>query len=262
MDKRLGFAKWGPCGTRILTSARNWDEPVAWNRRAEKNREFESVFCASLADVFEDRPELVEWRDALFQLISKTPMLLWMLLTKRPENINRMLPEWFKEEHWKNIAVGTSVENQDVADERIGHIIKVPARWRFLSCEPLLGPIDLDLSRNICAECNSMNVVMADDWGYQFRCNDCEHMHEDPEAPLWLSSALDVVIVGGESGRKARPMQADWVRGIRDQCDEAGVRFFFKQWGGVDKHAAGNTLDGISYVGPVVLAYTADFEEV
>lgn len=205
MDKRYGKVEWGQQGTRQRTSDSNWRLPLSWNRRAEREGVRFRVFCASLADVFEDRAELIPWRQELFSLIEKTPHLDWLLLTKRPENINDMVPaQWRNVNRWPlNVWVGTSVEDQEQAEKRIGHLVNVPARIRFLSCEPLLGPIDLE----------SMG---------------CFAFHG---SVLRLPALIHWVIVGGESGRHARPMHPDWARSLRDQCQAAGVPYLFKQWG-------------------------------
>ena len=200
MDKRYGKVKWGPQGQRVRTSAANWKKPLKWDREAAAAGKRARVFCASLADVFEDKPdqrdEMDKWRTELFQLIQDTPNLDWLLLTKRPENVMEMVGNvpWYY--GLPNVWIGTSVENQEQADKRIPALVSIPAAVRFLSMEPLLGPIDLDLS-------GSNYGIHGIDW----------------------------VIVGGESGPNARPMHPDWARGIRNQCQEAGVPFFFKQWG-------------------------------
>lgn len=192
--KRWGRVIWGDQAQRIRTSDDYWNQPLSWERQAIRDGKRRKVFCSSLADVFEDRPELVPWRDDLLQLIENTPHLDWQLLTKRPQNMVHMT-----EHRWRvwpdNVWAGTSTEDQGSVFERVGHLLKVPARIRFLSCEPLLGPLRLVLS------------------------------HLLQQAPIqW-------VIVGGESGPEARPMHPIWARSIRDQCAQAGVAFFFKQWG-------------------------------
>lgn len=206
MDHRYGRVKWGPQGTRQRTSAANWRKPLAWNRQAEKEGRRWRVPCASLADVFERRAELTEWRIQLFDLILATPHLDWLLLTKRPENIPPMVPMldgdnrfWMGDGFPPNVWIGTSVENQAAADVRIPHLLKIPAKVRFLSMEPLLGPIDF-------RKVPGFNRIGLDLSGW------------------W-------VIVGGESGHNARPMHPQWARSIRDQCQAAGVPFLFKQWG-------------------------------
>ena len=156
------------------------------------------IFVNSMSDLFHPEVPLV-FIARVFDTIVNTPWHTYQILTKRVERAAQLA--WHLP--WPdNVWFGTSVEDSRVLD-RIGHLTQIPARVRFLSCEPLIGPI--------------------------------------PSLPL---EGIDWVIVGGESGPKARPMHPDWVRSIRDQCQEAGVPFFFKQWGGVDKKAAGRVLDG------------------
>jgi len=219
MDGRFSRVKWGPAGTRQRTSASNWAKPRAWNRKAQKEGRRYRVFCASLADVFEDRAELAPWRYDLFKLIEETPRLDWLLLTKRPENVNDMIEEgtgfsdaglWLSvNEHvWS----GTSVENQDAANKRIPELVRVPAAHRFLSMEPLLGSVDLT---NIRLENGAY-------WDALSALGPGESLN------AW---AIEWVIVGGESGANARPMHPYWARSIRDQCMKYNVPFHFKQWG-------------------------------
>ena len=199
MDHRYGKVTRGPQGTRVRTSAANWRKPLQWDKQAAAQGWRYRVFCASLADVFEDRPDLFGWRRDLFSLLTSTPHLDWLLLTKRPENIMPMLHDigWFIKAD--NVWFGTTVENQEQADKRIPHLLSVPAKVRFLSCEPLLGPVDL----RKCYE---------------------------GEVKQW-SGGINWVICGGESGQGARPMHPEWARSLRDQCQAAGVPYFFKQWG-------------------------------
>lgn len=161
---------WGDAGTRVIASESYWRLPLKWDRQAAKAGERRRVFCASLADVFEDRPELVSPRQRLFRLIGDTPYLDWLLLTKRPENVLRMThDEWCPPvpghvsqnagdgHSWKwpsNVWLGVSVEDQQRADERIPILLQTPAAVRFLSCEPLLGPLDLIGSPDpLCRDC-------------------------------------------------------------------------------------------------------------
>lgn len=217
-DKQYhGGEHWGPNGTRKMMSESYWKQPLKWNRDAiagERRR----VFCSSLADVFEDRLELIEPRRRLFDLINETPNLDWLLLTKRPENIEPMFDDiqrhfgWDEDLSVMNIWLGTTVENQEQADKRIPELLKIPATVRFLSCEPLLEAI--------C---------------FRPRCETlAEKLHAmetgDASRPAMLDG-IHWVICGGESGTDARPMHPDWARSLRDQCQAAGVPFFFKQWG-------------------------------
>ena len=183
-------------------------------------------------------------RGRLFDLIHQTPRLDWLLLTKRPENILPTMRRYVTDGHadyWLesqgNVWLGTSVEDQRSADERIPHLLRCPAAVRFLSCEPLLGPVDLlidgECSDWTCDICGSRNVntevnVGPDDVS-TYECHDCGYFGGGEDAQ-W-KSLIDWVIVGGESGPNARPMHPDWARSLRDQCVAAGVPYFFKQWG-------------------------------
>jgi protein gp37 len=202
-----GLELWGADAVRHVTSEENWRKPVRWNREAAAEKVRRRVFCASMADVFEDRPDL-EWpRRWLFELIEETPWLDWLLLTKRPENMVQFAQEKWSKRWPTNVWAGCTVENQEMADQRITHLLRVPARVRFLSVEPMLGPVDL-------ARIPWMGIA-----------TDVLQGWDGPDAGIhW-------VIVGGESGPKARPMHPDWARSIRDQCVAARVPFFFKQWG-------------------------------
>lgn len=201
-NKRWGRDLWGSAKPRQITSDAYWKQPHAWNADAEAAGERKRVFCASMADVFEDREDLIEQRARLWCLIAATPALDWLLLTKRPENLLRMVP-WMASDGkpWSNVWLGTTCEDQRRADERIPHLLQVPAVVRFLSCEPLLGPVSIAPHLEI-------------------------NMRTEP-----ITVNIDWVIAGGESGHGARPMHPGWARSLRDQCEEFGVSFFFKQWG-------------------------------
>lgn len=234
---------WGVSAPRLARSAENWGKPLRWNKKALELGERHRVFCASVADVFEQQSELSrafagqtaqvptgkdagtrtvtfvdedEERIRLFALIIDTPQLDWLLLTKRPEAILATLQRIFRLlcepqrnsytdkrafrllERWlldgrppHNVWLGASVENQQEAEARIPHLLRVPAVRYFLSCEPLLAPVDL-------------RPYLA---------------------------GLHWVIVGGEAGPHARPIHPDWVRSLQQQCQQARVSFLFKQWG-------------------------------
>jgi protein gp37 len=195
MDKRYGKAKWGENGTRVKTSKGNWAKVRAWNREAlatfgRKAR----VFCASLADVAEDRPELVPWRAELCDLIRECGNLDFLLLTKRPENLTRLFPADVLARCW----VGTSVAEQKDADKNIPHLLACPAAVRFVSAEPLIGPANVK-----------------------------PYLYGN----LARAHCLDWVIVGGESGPGARLCDVAWIRSIVGQCKAAGVPCFVKQLG-------------------------------
>lgn len=228
-----GIELWGKGQPRHRTSVANWNEPMRWDRLAAKNEEHcreaglpytrPRVFCGSMMDWLDDEVP-IELLIDLLDLIFRCSNLDWQLLTKRPENFYKRLTralakmegitdfdtlkefsdtgewlnEWIGGEVPSNVWIGTTVENQDMADKRIPELLRIPARVRFLSGEPLLSPIDLS----------------GTDW---VDCMGHPNIH-------W-------VICGGESGAHARPMHPDWARSLRDQCQAAGVPFFFKQWG-------------------------------
>lgn len=199
MDARYGRVSWGAGQDRVRT--KDWSKPRKWNR--EQPGAF--VFCASLADVFDNEVE-PQWREDLFHLIEATPNLVWLLLTKRIGNVGRMtmfrLPG--------NVAIGATMANQEEYDRDRMKLAEVKSAaeplFTFGSFEPLLGPIILDKN-----------------------------------APDWI-------IVGGESGRNARPMELDWARSLKRQSADLGRVFNFKQVGGRTADKGGHLLDGAAYL--------------
>lgn len=214
------------------------------------------VFSASLADWLDDDNIPIKWLADLLALIYRTQNLDWLLLTKRLENWCERLTEavaamhndadvsddaadwveaWLRGDAPSNVWLGTTVEDQCCADERIPLLLEIPARVRFLSCEPLLGKIDLHAwEEPFCQSCEPLDDhyehVLGDDKATLF-CSE----HE--EELVWGVRGIHWVICGGESGPKARPMHPDWARALRDQCQEAGVSFFMKQMSGNTKAA-------------------------
>ncbi|WP_296639330.1 DUF5131 family protein [Roseinatronobacter sp.] len=139
--KRVGQTVWGPKQQRRLMSDQHWKQPLKWDRDAVASGIRPRVFCASIADVFEDRDELHVHRTRLFDLIEQTPQLDWLLLTKRPQNVARMA-RW--NDRWPdNVWLGTTVELQSRAEELLPYLEDIPARVRFISAEPLLGPLSI-----------------------------------------------------------------------------------------------------------------------
>lgn len=192
--KRTGQAAlW--TGDRRRTSFNNWHKPLLWNHRAKTAGVRYRVFCASLADVFDNQIDPA-WRCDLWDLIYETPHLDWLVLTKRPQNIHKMLPATWGAEGWPNVWIGTTTENQTELDRRMEALAAIPAAVRFVSAEPLLGPLTFSTKHLL---------------------------------------ALDWIIVGGESGPNHRAADPAWFRAILEQARTAGVSFFAKQIGGIVK---------------------------
>ena len=140
-SKRMGQHVWGVKAKRRFFGEAHWSEPAKWNAEAERSGTRLRVFCASMADVFEDGRELDVWREKLWHLIEITRGLDWLLLTKRPEVVGRLVP-WGGE--WPaNLWLGTTVEDQECAEARLPYLAELPAFVRFVSAKPLLGPIDI-----------------------------------------------------------------------------------------------------------------------
>jgi protein gp37 len=190
MDLRYGKVQWGPHGKRKRTSDDNWRKPRRWAKDANGHRP--RVICASLADVFDNKaPEGA--RDDLFRLIRGTPELDWLLLTKRPQNIAKMLPaDWG--DGYPNVWLGITAEDAEHYRKRWPILSRIPAIVRFVSYEPAIAPL------------GSIDIDTAD----------C--------LPDWI-------ICGGESGKGARRMKPVWVRAVRDECADLGIAFFMKQIG-------------------------------
>jgi len=183
------------------------DKPLAWTRPRR-------IFVNSMSDLFHPGVEKA-WQDRIFDIMESTPRHTYQILTKRPELMQPYLAKrWAEKIPPLHIWLGTSVEDQARLDDRVPWLLHTPAAIRFVSAEPLLGPLDFKPRQ---------------------KSDICLHCGEGPEAPHddhpYRTRGLDWIIVGGESGPGARPMHPDWVRTIRDQCKHAGVAFFFKQWG-------------------------------
>lgn len=193
MDTRRKRVQWGTGKPRSRTSTEYWKQPLRWNKEAQANNTTYRVFCASFADVFDQEvPE--QWRRDLFNLIQQTQHLTWLILTKRPQHMLDFIGCLKTELEYDNVWFGVSVENQETADERIPFLLDIPVRRLFLSCEPLLGPLNL--------------------------------------LPYLPSNKISWVITGGESGPGYRPAAMDWFEMIRWQCWWHTVPFFHKQNGG------------------------------
>lgn len=226
--KRYGHDIWGPGKDRRLFGEKHWNEPRKWNRQAEAEDVRRRVFCASMADVFEaDAParELPK----LWALIEETPYLDWQLLTKRPERVLETVPpSWLKS--WpRHVWLGCSVEDQATADERIPHLLATPAAVRFVSAEPLLGAVDL---RPLLPHAYTEPLPGGDP------CKVCGAFTNGRHHPYAVG--VDWVIVGSESGPRARPMETTWAASIVAQCRAAGVACFVKQIANAKDRKGGN----------------------
>lgn len=254
------LGKWGKGKPRVL--AKNWGDPVRWNREASRKScgycSFEEAEgelikqccrCAvrprvfpSLCDPFDDEVP-IEFSARFLNIIHDTPNLDWLLLTKRPENwghrtayataynLAARLPSGKWGKAWmdgispSNVLVGSSVEDQPDADRRIPDLLKIPAKFRFLSVEPMLGPVDLRLDQ--------IEVEASFRHG-----DDCKGFCDFACGGEEVKGGIDWVIVGGESGRGARPCGVDWIRDIVSQCAAAGVACFVNQLGSNPTFAA------------------------
>lgn len=227
---RMGLPIWGAQAERRFFGDAHWGEPLKWNRLAEKAGVRARVFCASMADVFEDYagPQAQQIRDARFRLltlIAQTPHLDWLLLTKRPENVANLWPVHLPGiQFYGNIWIGCTVENQEAAARRLPHLLSIPAKVRFVSYEPALGPIDFTALRTdeTCGECKEVILHDAMSFG-DVRCG-CG-------AESTILHRLDWIIVGGESGNGARPFNPAWALSTVEQCQGQGVPVFVKQMG-------------------------------
>lgn len=237
VTNRMGLKVWGPASTtERKRTASAWKDVPRWDRAARRDGVRRKLFVSSLADIFEDHPQVATWRAEALALLERCANLDVQLLTKRPENILAMVPEAWRKAWPAHVWIGTTVEDQRRAEERIPHLLAVPAAVRFLSCEPLLEAVDLDPPT--CPTCGGHDAEVGED-GAVFCCEHCDEMAFN----VWLDPCasatqpgINWVIVGGESGPSARPFDLAWARSIVAQCREAGVPVFCKQLGA---HAVG-----------------------
>lgn len=234
------------------------DQPLRW-------RKPRMIFVCAHGDLFHERVPY-EWIDRIFAVMALAPQHKFQVLTKRPERLRRYVSEVADESHdatvkrfaphmalpwpqgwpgfeWPlpNVWLGTSCEDQATADQRIPHLLVTPAAVRFVSCEPLLSGLDLsewlhDGRRKSLSGADRSRPVQGGAGRNDLAAGGAVRYHAvdrlcDRDSKELGSPRLDWVIVGGESGRNARPMHPEWAGSIRDQCVAAGVPFFFKQWG-------------------------------
>lgn len=193
MDHRFNKVKWGAGEDRVKASAHTWNEPLRWDRKAASAGKIDTVFCLSLGDIWDNEVDPM-WRREAFDVMRKTPNLVYLLLSKRIGNATKMCGAAYSSDVLpENAALGATMVNQDEWDRDMPKLREtariLEPRFTFASIEPMLGPIDMR-----------------------------------GDLPDWI-------IVGGESGTQARPTHPDWIRSIRDQCAAASVSFHFKQHG-------------------------------
>jgi len=198
-SNRWGFKIWGKDSARRFFGEKHWNEPIKWNQKAKEEGIRRKVFCASMCDILEEwqpspgeEGRLDMERERLFSLVESTPSLDWLLLTKRPQNYLRMLPQPWLDNPRSNVWVMTTVESPEYL-WRLDAILRIPAVVRGASWEPGLAYVDFKPYAGIDS--------------------------------LW-------VIGGGESGAACRPFEVAWARQVRDDCRAIGARFFLKQLGG------------------------------
>lgn len=226
----------GPVWTGEVRFNEQWlDQPLRWKRPR-------MVFVCAHADLFhESVPD--EWIDNVFAVMALAPQHTFQVLTKRADRMRDYMNDSARVEAIRKVAdgdiderevcrtwplpnvwLGVSVENQAAADERIPLLLDTPAAVRWISAEPLLGPVDLSrIQYEVIGPSGSVH--------YRRPLTDTKLLNEAKATPGYSAASLDWVVVGGESGPKARPMHPQWARDLRDQCAAAGVPFLFKQWG-------------------------------
>ncbi len=235
--KRTGHAVWGNQADRRFFGEKHWREPFEWNDDAAAAGRKALVFCASMADVFEDRDDVAEARARVLRLAGMTPNLVWLFLTKRPENVLGMVPgDWLAGAWPAGAWIGTTVEDGQRAAERVPLLLEIPAPGRFLSCEPLLEPVRLSPGW-LCPPAIRCGPPPTSPETTGLVSGVCRAMGEKMGGRF-----VDWLIVGGESGPGARPMEHEWARQLGEASVLAGVPFFFKQWGGRTPKAGGDEI--------------------
>ena len=215
---------WTPANaaTNVILHPERLDQPLRWARPR-------MIFVNSMSDLFHERVPSTFIID-VFNVMHEARQHIFQILTKRPDRMANMLRTWPLREHWPNVWVGTSIENRRFVD-RADWLRLVPASVRFISAEPLLGPLVNYECCGHCRGCGSGGGGICNepwiDWSQSL----------DLEGINWL-------IVGGESGHRHRPIKPDWVQELRDMAEHRDVAFFFKQWGGRTPKSGGRELDG------------------
>ena len=201
--------RYGQTANVVIRSApATFNAPLKWAKNREKYGHINRVFVCSWSDFFIEEADA--WRDEAWEIMRRTPHLTYQICTKRPERIKECLPpEWGI--GFSNVWIGVTAENQETADERIPILLKTPAAVRFISAEPLLGPIDL----------HQCGAIVSESFPEASSCDGSDGWYE--------IAKIDWLICGGESGPNARPMLCEWADSLQWNCRSARVPFFFKQ---------------------------------
>lgn len=256
-SNRCGLDLFGPGKPAHTFGARHWGQVHLWDSRAERMKTRFRVFCGSMCDIFQKRDDVKLEREQLWFTVETTPHLDWMFLTKRPENAEELIPEHWRPKWPKNVWMGVTAENQEMADKRIPVMLKLNSQFFFVSCEPLLSDMSIrkwlpaeywcycgyvgdETGTDYCVKCGAVfgdgdTCQVCGNEEYDSACPECDTVDGFAD---WTTGPLDQrpntigwVIVGGESRLKDRPMDPRYVRGIHQQCIDAGIPFHFKQWG-------------------------------
>lgn len=245
---RMGLDVFGGRSKRKRTSLGLWKRPAKWNRESQHDAttgeglgRVHRVFCASLADVFEDAPGPNAWRGDVWDKIRATPWLDYQLLTKRPELVAGMLPDDWGQ-GWPNVWLGTSIGHRETVD-RAGILAAVPAHAHFISYEPAIGPVFYETALP------DIEVLRSQPPGAPtFRAPPNNAWHDRADVPELDLTGIEWLIAGGESGPGHRAMDLAWALEARWRSEEAGVAFFFKQISGArpggGEDALGEVLHG------------------
>lgn len=230
--RRMAYRLRGRCGYpqnepfRVTLHPERLNEPLKWKNPRK-------VFVCSMGDLFHEDVSFANIAILFGKVMREATQHTFLILTKRPERMRQFFSQYPLEwpEKYPHVWIGITAENQEMADKRIPVLLQIPAAVRFVSVEPMLGPIDLSPYLGDLYYCNNPRhgqlcpdgITYAEDH-QTIICRYCKQ-------PVEIMHLLDWVICGGETGPNARPMHPDWVRGLRDQCQDAGVPFFFKSWG-------------------------------
>jgi len=234
--KRTGHQVWGGDSPRRFFGEKHWAEPLKWNRKAGQAKERARVFCSSMSDILEIHRDAevahrqMRERRRLGHLIEITEHLDWLLLTKRLQDGGRCFTEMFGDrgKFPKNVWIGTTMEDQDRAQERAPRLCSLTSTVRFVSAEPLLGRLslrDLDVGGYLAER-----YPIPGEFGHiPVRLDALTGSNDGQAMGGTKAQPVDWVIAGGESGPGARPTELSWFRDLRDECADAGVPFFMKQ---------------------------------